>query len=190
MKDALNFSMIAAMGSMYLFILYGIVSKGLRVNGVSWLLWTILDGIALYGVICKRDSPVLLAVYVIGTALVTFVAFAKGYFQWTRVEAFTSVVVIACIVVTWFGTPSETIAASATAMWVAGIPYLFECRIHSTRVAFLSAKLWSASMAVALVAAVVNETSVLFPVVGLTYWLAVWLMLGSYPKKQNPSAPS
>lgn len=189
MIQILNALMVLILGFTYLFMTYGLIWKGHSYNAVTWILWTILDLIALYGTIRNHDDSTLLLTYVSGTSLVALTTLLKGHFELTWVEGLTCFLTMGCIAYSKFGTPSMTVWASGFALTVSGLPHLRKeykkqfVEKSSKQVAVL----FLAAMACATLAAMTQHSPLIIPLFGLGYWaIGTLISFTSHIRRRRP----
>lgn len=93
-------------------------------NLASWILFTLLTGIAAASVIAQRGNYPIALVWAIGNGTVSLCIFKSRIFSWTWLESVVVVLVIVCLVI-WAmsGAKAATIATSI-AFLTAGLPQL------------------------------------------------------------------
>ncbi len=120
----LKYAIIAFAIAAYLIIVYGIIWKGNTLNAVTWILWDILDIVALYGTIEKGGDTTLLWTFIAGTSAVAVLLLFKKHWTFGWIEIGTCILVTLCLGVVWLGTADLVIWAGSIAIVVAGIPFI------------------------------------------------------------------
>jgi hypothetical protein len=103
-----------------------IVLKGGEQSFATWLLWVLLDAIAMVSTILEKGNSLLLIFYVIGGSTVTVLLLYKKLFKWTWFEWLILTLVIICLVVWKAGGSGTAIVASSLAVFIAGVPQIVE----------------------------------------------------------------
>lgn len=119
----LKWAMIVFAVAAYLIVVYGI-RKGKKLNALTWVLWDILDIVALYGTMKKGEDTTLLWIFVVGTGAVALFLIVKKSWTFGWVEFGTFLLVAICLLVVKFGDADLVIWASSTAVCIAGIPFI------------------------------------------------------------------
>lgn len=99
--------------------------KCVEQNIASWVLWGLLDVIALVGILSDKGNYLLVATYTLGAVITsTCILLSPSKIQWTWVETLSVVLVITCLIL-WknFGSTLAIISSSA-AVFVASIPQM------------------------------------------------------------------
>lgn len=103
-----------------------LLSGKVKQNLATWLLWSILDGVAAGTLIVQGGNFWLATTYTLGSAVATLCILKSKMVKWTWFENFVSLLVIICIIV-WISSGSKVATiASTLAMFIAGIPQLIE----------------------------------------------------------------
>jgi hypothetical protein len=95
-------------------------------NGATFGLWGLLDGIAASSLFVSRGNWFLPAAYVLGAGLVIAAIVKTKSFIWTKVETFTALLVIISIMVWWLSGPVMATVASTAAVVIAGLPQIWD----------------------------------------------------------------
>lgn len=103
-----------------------IVLKGGEQSFATWLLWVLLDAIAMVSTILEKGNSLLLIFYVIGGSIVTVLLLYKKLFKWTWFEWLILVLVTICLVIWKVGGSRTAIVASSLAVFIAGVPQILE----------------------------------------------------------------
>ncbi len=99
------------------------ISRGLKQNLLTWILWAVLDGITFVSVFLQSGNFWLPGAYMLGSTSVAITLLVKkqerffGWFEWT-----ISFLVVACMVVWYFAGNQMTTVAGTIAVTLAGIP--------------------------------------------------------------------
>lgn len=112
---------------MYFPTLYYIWTNKLKQSFATWVLWVILDCIALGSIIAQKgENTFVLTCYVFGGTLVWLSLLYKKQFKWGKKEWLTLGLVVLCMAIwkvsgAWWAT-----IASTFAVFVSGIPQFIE----------------------------------------------------------------
>jgi len=104
------------------------ISTGnVKQNLATWILWSILDGIAAGTLIIQHGNFLLPAAYTLGGATtVLCILISTKKTGWTWFESFITLLVIICLIV-WASSGAKTATiASSLALVLAGVPQLIE----------------------------------------------------------------
>lgn len=101
------------------------VMKGKSQNLASWLLWWIIAIISSTSIIVQKGNYALPLAYCVGDwAVVCMIVGDWKSVRWTRVETFTSFLVVCCIVAWYWSGPKAATVMATVAHITAGIPQL------------------------------------------------------------------
>lgn len=93
-------------------------------NLASWVLFTLLTGVAAASVIVQHGNYPIALVWAIGNATVSLCIFKSKVFSWTWLESMVVVLVLACLVVWKISGPKAATIATSIAFLTAGLPQL------------------------------------------------------------------
>jgi len=97
-----------------------------RQNIVTWLLWTILDGVAAASLVVQKGNYLLPLAYTFGCAVTTLFILRSSKWEWGQFEKLITCLVIICALAWITSGPKTATVASAMAMCVAGLPQLLD----------------------------------------------------------------
>lgn len=106
----------------YIPICIGIYKGRVKQNFASWMLWTMLDAIAMTAAFLQHGNYKLQAGFTLGSIAVTIFLVVKKQVKWTKFETFVSFLVLICLCVWYFVGNDAGIIASVIALIFAGIP--------------------------------------------------------------------
>lgn len=95
-----------------------------RQNIATFLLWGSLDGIAAGSIYFQDGNYALPAAYTAGSVLIIVCLLKVRSWEWTWVESFVTVLVIACIAGWKVSGPYMATILSSTGVFLAGLPQL------------------------------------------------------------------
>lgn len=129
MKDALSYIASWLAIALYVPTLILIWTDKLKQSFATWLLWVILDGIALGTIIAKNgENTRVLICYVIGGSAVAVSLFCKDQFKWGTKETVTSLLVLVCLGIWKLAGPTVATVATTIAVCISSIPQFLESR--------------------------------------------------------------
>ncbi len=178
----MKYAMIVFALLAYLIIIYGIIWKGKEMNAVTWVLWLILDGVALYGTIQKGEDATLLWIFIAGTGAVALLLLLKRHWAFGWIEIGTCFLVVICLVAMYFGDADQIIWAGSIAIAVAGIPFikdLFKPDIDADTKQMCVLFFLTTGLSVARTAYL--DQNMVFPVFCFIYW--IFAMKMAYKEK-------
>ncbi len=88
MVDSKVVDAVCALFTMLGFLQYWRMKAHVTSSQVTWLIWTVLDSIALAGMLVKGTQNGAIVASVIGAWMTTILAFRHGRSQWTNVDRF------------------------------------------------------------------------------------------------------
>ncbi len=114
---------------LYAPLLIGIFKNQIKQSFATWMLWVLLDVIALGSIIAQKgDNWTLLACYISGGTIVAVLLIYKKQFRWTWIESATVSLVFICIFLWLASGPKLATIASTLAVCLSGIPQYVESR--------------------------------------------------------------
>lgn len=161
----------------YLIISYRILILRKPGNFVSWLLWTLLDGIIIYNGVLTHTLTPLIKVFTVGTGFVALVLLIKGDFSFGKAEYLSIGLVIVCVGINATATPTVALIAGSLASGIAGIPYLIDLyNDGSDRLGRWVAFLFFACSFLTLYSVRGHGLEgLVFPCICTMYWLLAWI---------------
>lgn len=110
---------------LYLPLCYQILQRKTTQNLWTWVMWGILDAIALLSVIFQGGNYLLLAVYVLGSTATSIAIIKSGAkSSWGRFETVIALLAVACMVVWSFSGAKVATIASTLAIVIAALPQM------------------------------------------------------------------
>lgn len=110
----------------YVIFLCGIWFSKWEVNAVTFMLYSIINGITVYNVWLLGGNTDVLYVYTVGSVAVFLSLVLKKQFKWTWVESFITLLVAICIIVWLLASDWATVIAGATSAGLANFPLLYD----------------------------------------------------------------
>lgn len=92
----------------------------------SWLMWFVINSIALVTTILSGKPMYLPLSYVVGSASVTIALFMRGRWQWSYKETICAVAAAIATVVWILKGPEDGLVACVIALTAAGVPILLD----------------------------------------------------------------
>lgn len=121
---------------------FELYQKRIRLNLATWTLWVIADFLSIITALNAGSGIPLLAItYMTGSLVAVVLIVRSGYFQWGRLETFTSCMSLLCLGLWLISGPLIALAAITLGKYGAGLPSLADTLRHPERkqaVAWLS----------------------------------------------------
>lgn len=76
-----------------------IILGKVKQNFASWMLWSALDATAMATIIYQKGNYLLPATYTLGSFIVMLLILRSKNFSWTRVETYTSLLVLVSLAI-------------------------------------------------------------------------------------------
>ncbi|MGC3944885.1 MAG: hypothetical protein QM762_10280 [Chryseolinea sp.] len=141
----------------YIPLTIGIVNERTRQSFAAFLLWGLIDGVAMVSSILQHGNFWLATSNVAGTFFIAGLLLYKGQFEWSKTETLTSVLVVVCLIVWYLSGNTGAIVASSLAVILAGIPQMLHTMRHpehtptavymiwlsANTISFFSARAWT-----------------------------------------------
>lgn len=117
---------LAIIGALMAFALYyplvkGILRDEIEQNFVTWILWLLLDGIALGSLIFQGGNYLLVIGYCVGGFIVSCCLIYKKQIRWTAKEVVVLSMVIICLIVWSVSGNRNATIASTLAVFISGL---------------------------------------------------------------------
>jgi hypothetical protein len=118
--------------SLALFILtvMGIIKGIIRQSAATFLLWALLDTIALVSVILQKGNYILLVFFTMSGFMTFGCLLYKRLFIWTSFETKVAALVAVCLVVWAMSGPMWATVASTIAVFISGFPQMRDSWRH------------------------------------------------------------
>ena len=108
----------------YIPLTIGILRNTARQSFAAFLLWGLLDSIAMVSAMLVQGNFWLAASNVAGTFSVAALLLLKRQYEWSRTETLTCVMVAACLIIWYNAGHTVALMASSVAVVIAGIPQM------------------------------------------------------------------
>jgi len=108
--------------ALYIPLLTGILHGEIKQSFATWILWVVLDGIAMVSIILQDGNWLLLACYVSGGTIITISLVYTKQFKWTWFEWCTLGAVIFCLIVAKLSGARWATITSTLAVFFSGFP--------------------------------------------------------------------
>ncbi len=108
----------------YIFLITGIYRRGMEQSFAAFLLWGMLDTIAMITSIIEKGNFWLPTSNAIGASLVAILLVVKKGVVWTWVESLTAVMVVICLIIWVTAGDLAGLVASSVAGVIASIPQM------------------------------------------------------------------
>jgi hypothetical protein len=108
----------------YIPLTFGILRETTRQSFATFLLWGMLDTVAMLGAILQDGNYWLAASNVAGTFFIAGLLLYKRQFEWSITETITCLMVVVCLVVWYTAGNTGAIVASSLAVVIAGVPQM------------------------------------------------------------------
>lgn len=118
---------------LYIPLLVGIYQRKITQSFATWILWVLLDAIALATTLVKHGNYAVLASYVCGGTIVWVSLLVMKQFRWGLKEWLTLGMVLICLIIWYFSGPTGALVASTIAVFLAGWPQLKESWLEPDR---------------------------------------------------------
>ncbi len=109
---------------LYYPLISGILKGEIKQNVATWILWILLDVIALVSIILQKGNYLLLVFYCTCGTIVTLSLVYKRLFSWTKFESFVLGLVTICLVVWSLSGSRWATIASTIATCISGAPQI------------------------------------------------------------------
>jgi hypothetical protein len=143
--------------SAYVPLTVGIIRERASQSFAAFLLWGLLDAIAMVSSILQHGNFWLATSNVVGTFFIAALLLYKGQFEWSKTETLTCVLVVVCLIIWYVSGNTGAIVASSVAVVLAGIPQMSHTFRHpqqtpvavyviwvcANTISFLSARGWT-----------------------------------------------
>lgn len=117
---------LAIIGALVAFVLYyplvkGILRDKIKQNFATWILWTLLDFIALVSLVFQGGNYALVIGYFFGGTIVTCCLIYKKQIEWTIKETVVLLMVIICLIVWSVSGNRNATIVSTLAVFISGL---------------------------------------------------------------------
>lgn len=112
----------------YIPLTIGILKNRTRQSFAAFLLWGLLDTIAMISAIWQDGNFWLAASNVAGAFSIAALLLMKRQFEWSKIESITCLLVIVCLAVWYRAGNTGAIVASSVAVVIAGLPQMAHTR--------------------------------------------------------------
>ncbi|MEO5975879.1 MAG: hypothetical protein ABIS36_20915 [Chryseolinea sp.] len=110
----------------YIPLTFAILRNTASQSFAAFLLWGMLDGIAMVGLIFQGGNFWLPLSNVLGTATIASLLVIKKQVDWTWIETLTSTLVLICMIIWFFTGDTGAIVSSSIALVIASIPQMVD----------------------------------------------------------------
>lgn len=111
----------------YLYLIRGILFKGIKLNFTSQLIWAVLDIVVALSLVSAKGAFWQPTFYAVGCLVLACCIYRTGYAKWGKSDTFISLLAIASIFIFVYADPRTATIASTIAVIVAGIPQMIDC---------------------------------------------------------------